>query len=51
LLLRQYSFTKKSQSQAVIREKLLKTILHKKADHKMSVKLTPVVGEGWVLAR
>jgi len=39
----QYSFTKKLQSLAVIREKMRKTFLYEKGWHKMLVKLTPVV--------
>ena len=40
-LLRQYSFAKRIQSQTVSTKKLLKTLLYKKAGHKMLVKLTP----------
>jgi len=39
--LRQYSFSKKLQSQTVIREKLRKTLLHEKAALKMLGRLTP----------
>jgi len=40
-LLRQYSFAKRIQSQTVSTKKLLKTLLYKKAGHKMLMKLTP----------
>jgi hypothetical protein len=40
-LLRQYFFAKKLQSQIVTREKLHKTLLNKKVEHKMLLKLTP----------
>jgi len=41
--LRQYYFAKKSQFQAVIREKLCKELSYKKGAHKMLMKLTPWV--------
>jgi len=40
-LLCKNSFAKKLQSQTVIREKLCKKLLHKKAAHKMLINLTP----------
>jgi len=49
-LLRQYSFTKKLQSQTVSREKLNKALSYKKVARKMLVKWTPEV-LGNVLAR
>jgi len=41
LLLRQYSFAKKIQSQTVIREKMRKTLSYKKVGCKMLLKLAP----------
>jgi len=55
-LLHQYPLAKKSQSRTVIREKLHKALLYKKATRKMLAKLTPAesrrirkggIGVGW----
>ncbi len=42
-ILRQYSFARKLQRLAVIREKLRKTLLFKKFESKMLMKMTPVL--------
>jgi hypothetical protein len=49
--LHQYSFAKKLQSKTVIREKLFKTLLHKKAARKMLVKSILCVVSKWVCVR